>query len=86
MVRAEPANTRTAGMDTNHSTMFTLLLELNVMGGQRWIQFEFQNIPIRAFAISIYLFLSRHEVHSVNTHSAERKLIKTDKTERSTRH
>ena len=31
MVRVEPTNSRTAGIDTNHSTMFTLLLELNVM-------------------------------------------------------
>jgi len=30
--------------------------------------------------------MSRHEVHSMNTHSAERRLIKTDKTERSTSH
>jgi len=30
--------------------------------------------------------MSRHEVHSINTQSAERRLIKTDKTERSTRH
>jgi len=51
MVRAEPTNTRTAGIDTNHSTMFTLLLELNVMCGQRWMQFKFQNIPSRAFVI-----------------------------------
>jgi len=29
--------------------------------------------------------MSRHEVHSMNTHSAERRLIKTDKTERSTK-
>jgi len=29
---------------------------------------------------------SKHEVHSMNTHSAERRLMKTDKTERSTRH
>jgi len=51
MVREEPTNTRTAGIDINHSTMFLLLLELNVMCGKRWIQFEFQNIPSRAFAI-----------------------------------
>jgi len=51
MVRAEPTHSRTAGIDTNHSTMFTLLLELNVMCVQRWIQFEFQNIPSRAFAV-----------------------------------
>jgi len=38
-------------MDTDHSTMFTLLLELNVTFGQRWIQFELQNVPSRAFAI-----------------------------------
>jgi len=36
--------------------------------------------------ILIYSFMTRHEVHSMNTHSAERRLIKTDKTERSTRH
>jgi len=26
------------------------------------------------------MFVSRHEVHSMNTHTAERRLIKTDKT------
>jgi len=30
------------------------------------------------------LFASRHEVHSTNTHSAQRRLIKTNKTERFT--
>jgi len=29
---------------------------------------------------------SRHKVHSMNTHTAERRLMKTDNTERSTRH
>jgi len=28
-VRAEPTDTRTAGTDTNHSTVFTVLLEIN---------------------------------------------------------
>jgi len=66
MVMEEPMNTRTAGIDTNHSIMFTLLLELNLMCGQRWIQFEFQNIPSRAFAIdgklytTIFLWKNRH--------------------------
>jgi len=32
-VRAEPTNTHTAVIDTNHSTMFTLLLEFNVEKG-----------------------------------------------------
>ena len=34
MVRAEPTNNRTAGINTSHSTIFTLLLELllNVTG------------------------------------------------------
>jgi len=31
MVRAEPTKNRTSNTETNHSTMFTLLLELNVM-------------------------------------------------------
>jgi len=44
MVRAEPTNNHTAGIDTN-STMFTLLLKLNVICEQRWIQFELQNSP-----------------------------------------
>jgi len=39
MVRTEPMNNRTAGTDTKHSTMFTLLLKLNVMCEQQWIQF-----------------------------------------------
>jgi len=30
MVRVESRNNRTAGIDTNHSTMFRLLLELNL--------------------------------------------------------
>jgi len=30
--------------------------------------------------------MSRHEVHSMNTYTAERRSIKADKTERSTRH
>ena len=34
----------------------------------------------------VYLFMIRHEIHSINTHSAERRSIKTDKTERFTRH
>jgi len=29
-VRVEPRNNLTAGIDTNHSTVFTFLLELNV--------------------------------------------------------
>jgi len=37
MVRAEPTKTRRIGLDTYHSTMNTLLLELNVIYGQRWI-------------------------------------------------
>jgi len=35
--------------------------------------------------INLFVY-SRHEVHSMNTHTAERRLIKTDITERSTRH
>ena len=45
MVRAEPTNNRTGGTDTNHSTMVTLLTELNVIYEQRWIQIELQNSP-----------------------------------------
>ena len=51
MVRAEPTNTRTTDIDTYHSTRFTLLLELNVICGKRWIQFEWQNSLSRAFAL-----------------------------------
>jgi len=36
MVRAEPTSNRTASIETNHSTMFTLQLELNVICEQRW--------------------------------------------------
>ena len=50
MVRAEPANNHTAGIGPNHSTMFTLLVELNVICEQKWIQFELQNSPRRVFA------------------------------------
>jgi len=50
MVRAEPTNNHTAGIDPNHSTMFALLLELNVICKQKWIQFELQKSPRRVFA------------------------------------
>jgi len=53
MVRAELTNIRITGIDTYHSTMFTLLLELNVICGQRsrWIklQIEWQNSLSRVF-------------------------------------
>jgi len=49
MVRPEQTNNRTAGFDTNHSTMFTLLLELNVICEQRWMQFELKYSPSRVF-------------------------------------
>jgi len=60
MVRAEPTNNRTASIDTNYSTMFTLLLELNVVREQRWMQFELQNSPSRDFAFDgkIYTTIS----------------------------
>jgi len=50
MVRAQPTNNRTTGIDTNHSTMFALLLELNVTSEERWMQFELQNSSSRVFA------------------------------------
>jgi len=49
MVRAEPTNNRTTSIETNHSVRFTLLLELNVICEQRWIQFELQKSPSRVF-------------------------------------
>jgi len=39
-VRAEPTNTHTAVIDTNHSKMLTLLLEFNLACGRRRKQFE----------------------------------------------
>jgi len=48
MVRAEPTNNHTAGIGPKHSTMFTLLLQLNVICEQKWIQFELQNSPRRS--------------------------------------
>ena len=53
MVWTEPTNIRTAGIATNHATMFTLLLELNVLYWQRWLQFELQNSLSGTFAIRI---------------------------------
>jgi len=46
-MRAKPTNNPTAGIDIYHSTMFTLLLDLNVINEQRRIQFELQNSPSR---------------------------------------
>jgi len=53
MARAEPMNTRKTGIDTYHSTMFTLglLRELNFIYGEMWIQFEWHNSLSRAFVI-----------------------------------
>jgi len=51
MMRADPSNNRTAGTDTYHSTVSTLLLDLNVIREQRWIEFELQNSPSRVFAV-----------------------------------
>jgi len=39
-------------IDTTHSTVFTMLIEIIVIYGQGWIQFEMPNIPSRAFAIN----------------------------------
>jgi len=50
MVRAEPTNNHTADIGLNHLNMFTLLLELNVICEQKWIQFELQNSPRTVFA------------------------------------
>ena len=61
MVSVEPVNIRTTGRDTNKSTMLTLLLELNVICGQRWIQFELQNSLSRAFAIDGKIYTAFNE-------------------------
>jgi len=50
-VRAGPTNTHTAVIDTNHSTMFTLLLEFNLVHGQRRKQFELHDSSSRPFAV-----------------------------------
>jgi len=54
MVRAEQTNNHTAGIgpSPNHLTMFMLLLELNVICEQKWIQFELQGSPSRVFAFN----------------------------------
>ena len=56
MVRAEPTNNRTAGIDTNHSTVFKLPLELNALCEERWSQFEMQNNPCRVFAFDFKIY------------------------------
>jgi len=58
MVRAEPTNNRTVDIDINHSTIFTLLIELNVICEQRWIQFELQNSPSRVFAFDGKIYIT----------------------------
>jgi len=56
MVRAESTNNRTAGINTNHSTIFTLLLELllNVIGRPvtRGAQGE-ANPPLQNFPLTL---------------------------------
>ena len=54
VVRAQSTNFCSAGTDANHSAMFTLLMELNVICAQRWTQFELQNCLSRAFVIAIH--------------------------------
>ena len=54
---------------------------------ESWVAMKNAKLRLETHQVSlIYLFMSRHEVHSMNTHTAERRLIKTDETERSTRH
>ena len=50
MQKAKLTNNHTADIAPNHSTMFALLLELNVVCVQKWIQFELQNSPNTIFA------------------------------------
>jgi len=45
MVRAELTNNRTASIDTNHSAMFTLLLELNLICEERCLNCKI--VPLR---------------------------------------
>jgi len=56
MVRVEPTKNHTAGIDTNHSTVFKLLLELNALCEQRWMQFELRNNPSRVFAFDCKIY------------------------------
>jgi len=56
MMRPEPTNNRTASIDTYHSTMFTLLRDLNVISEQRWIQFELQNSLRSVFAFDVKIY------------------------------
>ena len=44
-------NTRTTGIDTYHSTMFTLLLELERYMWAKVVQFEWQNSLSKAFVV-----------------------------------
>jgi len=42
----------------NHSTIFRLLLELDVICEQKWIQFELQNSSRRVFAIDSKIYIT----------------------------
>jgi len=68
-----------------HEALLTIPHCTNSMFGdvlQRIAKFFFRKI-----IVFIHLFfMSRHKAHSMNTHTAERRLIKTNKTERSTMH
>ena len=67
MVRAEPTNNLTAGIDTNHSTILKLLLELNVIYEQRWIQFELRNSPSRVFAFDGKIYTTIWEICEIGS-------------------
>jgi len=58
MVREEARNNRTADIDDNHSTMFTLLPDLNIICQQRWMQFELQSSPSRVLHLMVKYTLS----------------------------
>jgi len=56
--------TLTAGIDINHSTMFTLLQELSVVCGcgQKWLQFKLQNSLSRAVAIDARIYTTIQQI------------------------
>ena len=74
MLRAEPTNHHTAGIGLNYSNMFTLLLELNVIYEEKWIQFELQNSPSRVFAFDGKI---EHELPLIAMSAAHTDNIKT---------
>jgi len=67
MVIAQPTNNHTAGIGPKHSTKSTLLLELNVICEQNWVQLELQNSLRRVFALDGKIYTTIWQTYEIGS-------------------